>query len=235
MSSGDYDAKQQKLIDTWINHSCQSTDVYVRFISLWIAFNAQCYARFSRFAQCNRADLKKDVDLNGISEDGTSTSAQLTRTGSTLKITLATPVPIAITISEKYSEDRIFTEFAKQYKCEYKKILDEKDFASALQEFVASLCKGNSRHFVLNMLKADEYDEAIHDSFRGGNIYVALDKPSCLRQLKDVLYQVRCNIFHGEKVPGEVNDDKIAKAAIPVLERLVEMLKHSPAITKVES
>jgi hypothetical protein len=45
-----------------------------------------------------------------------------------------------------------------------------------------------------------------------------------LTQLKNVLYQVRCNVFHGEKVPGDVNDDRIVRAAYPVLLRIMQQL-----------
>jgi hypothetical protein len=45
-----------------------------------------------------------------------------------------------------------------------------------------------------------------------------------LRQLKSVLYQIRCNVFHGEKAPGDVNDDRIVRAAHPVLDFIVRQL-----------
>ena len=35
---------------------------------------------------------------------------------------------------------------------------------------------------------------------------------------------IRCNIFHGEKAPGVLNDDRIVKAATPVLRQLLEIL-----------
>ena len=54
-------------------------------------------------------------------------------------------------------------------------------------------------------------------------IVVPFDDFTKLSQVKRVLYQIRCNIFHGAKVPGEVNDDRITKCAIPILRRLVQM------------
>ena len=54
------------------------------------------------------------------------------------------------------------------------------------------------------------------------NVIVAVKESGELNQIIDVLYQVRCNVFHGEKVPGEVNDDRIVCAARPLVVALVQ-------------
>ncbi len=38
------------------------------------------------------------------------------------------------------------------------------------------------------------------------------------------MYQIRCNIFHGEKTPGDLNDDRIVKSSLPLLRYLVNKL-----------
>lgn len=43
-----------------------------------------------------------------------------------------------------------------------------------------------------------------------------------LSHLVTVLYQVRNNMFHAEKVPGDPNDDRIVRAARPVLDGVVK-------------
>ena len=57
--------------------------------------------------------------------------------------------------------------------------------------------------------------------------YIIIDgnsKDNSLNIIKKVIYQIRCNIFHGEKVPGDINDDRIAVGALPMLKLLVEKL-----------
>jgi hypothetical protein len=41
---------------------------------------------------------------------------------------------------------------------------------------------------------------------------IILSEKNHLAIIKDVLYQIRCNIFHGEKTPGDLNDDRIVKS-----------------------
>ncbi len=48
--------------------------------------------------------------------------------------------------------------------------------------------------------------------------------PMKLAQLKSMLYQVRNSVFHGGKVPSDLNDDRIVKAATPVLALICERL-----------
>jgi len=74
------------------------------------------------------------------------------------------------------------------------------------------------------MLLAGQHDEeASLDDLTRRNAVVAVKAPDDLGDLVEVLYQVRCNVFHGEKVPGDANDDRIVKAARPLL---VELLRH---------
>ena len=55
------------------------------------------------------------------------------------------------------------------------------------------------------------------------NIIISLDKNN-LKTIQKVLYQIRCNIFHGEKGPGDLNDDRIVRASNPVLDYIVKHL-----------
>lgn len=47
-----------------------------------------------------------------------------------------------------------------------------------------------------------------------------------------MLYQIRCNIFHGEKTPGDFNDDRIVKNALPLLRHIVDYLLEKHEIKK---
>jgi len=51
-----------------------------------------------------------------------------------------------------------------------------------------------------------------------------------LSTIKNVLYQIRCNIFHGEKIPGDINDDRIVKSANPILEQINTYLTNEQEI-----
>ena len=51
-----------------------------------------------------------------------------------------------------------------------------------------------------------------------------------LDTIKNVLYQIRCNIFHGEKIPGDRNDDRIVKSANPVLKYILNYLINEQEI-----
>ena len=65
------------------------------------------------------------------------------------------------------------------------------------------------------------------------NVIVLCEKND-LTTLKNVLYQIRCNIFHGEKTPGDINDDRIVKSAFPILKYLVENLIDMYEINNME-
>ena len=54
------DHKQQRLIESWTRLADQAgTDEYTRFLALWIAFNAYCYAHYAPQAHKERADLRR--------------------------------------------------------------------------------------------------------------------------------------------------------------------------------
>lgn len=61
------------------------------------------------------------------------------------------------------------------------------------------------------------------------NILVLCEKND-LKTIKNVLYQIRCNIFHGEKIPGDINDDRIVKSANPILDLITKYLVDEQGI-----
>lgn len=77
------------------------------------------------------------------------------------------------------------------------------------------------------MAVADRYDPANLRALANQGVIVPFEDPAKLDDLIKVLYQVRCNVFHGEKVPYDPNDDKIVKAAHPVLFFIVEKLAET--------
>ena len=61
------------------------------------------------------------------------------------------------------------------------------------------------------------------EKLKNRNLIVECDTNN-LKTIYNVLYQIRCNIFHGEKVPGEINDDRIVSYANPILKQIVTYL-----------
>ncbi len=221
-----FDHKQQKLIKSWHKLSIDSNDPYTAFMAEWIAFNAICYNLFHEKATIERANIdrtKSRIDeliqkLNlrsGIS-DGT---ASIERKNDKWNVELHFPEKLFFSVSRKYTEDIIFDLFVKQYK-EWYSI----DSSSTLQMFESlknSLYKGNGRHYVINMARIKEYHSIPDIDELNRRHIIVLCEINELKTIKNVLYQVRCNIFHGEKVPGEPNDDRIVTSALPLLNFLV--------------
>lgn len=218
------DEKQKTLIRSW-RVLAEERSGYNAFIAGWIAFNAYCYAMYAPRAQRQRADLRPPLVLTEGSERqpllGTLVGAS-----DRVTIDIEAPTRLKIIIREKYSEDYIFTAFAEEHQPEYKSLLlKDTAFRNAAHTLCSSLEKRRGEFFVVNMAKANQYES--HRSTKDledRNVVVRLTDLESLRQMKNVLYQIRCNIFHGEKVPGDLNDDRITNAAAPVLGGLLTMV-----------
>ena len=91
------------------------------------------------------------------------------------------------------------------------------------------LTKG-SRHYVINMTKQNLYGEYNNVNEMANRKIIILCEDNNLETIKNVLYQIRCNIFHGEKTPGDINDDRIVKSALPLLRYIVDHLIHTHKI-----
>src|SRR5690242_2606151 len=64
------DEKQERIITSWLARATDpGFDSYARFIALWIAFNAYCYAHYAIGANRQRADLRKDHGLDDITPE----------------------------------------------------------------------------------------------------------------------------------------------------------------------
>ena len=77
-------------------------------------------------------------------------------------------------------------------------------------------------------IKAYNQSENIDEQSKR-NILVLCEKND-LKTIKNVLYQIRCNIFHGEKIPGDINDDRIVKSANPILDLITKYLVDEQGI-----
>ena len=223
----DFDKRQVRIIRAWLSRSSDAaSDAYDGFIGLWIAFNAYCYGRYARTAHRNRADLRNEAGLRSLSAAPTAAVGQIVREPSRVRLELTQPGRVVIVIRERYTEDIIFSQFAKDFHDTYLEWLKDSRFCAHVAAFHASLAR-NGIHYVVNMAVADRYDPAKLGALANQGVIVPFEDPKKLEDLVDVLYQVRCNIFHGEKVPYDSNDDKITSAAHPVLLFIVEKLAET--------
>ncbi len=217
-----FDDKQKKLIKAWSDLSSKSDDAYMAFMAEWIAFNAICYNLYFEKATIERANIdRKKSKLEAIRQLGNQTitvlpqEVEVNLTSEKWTIDLSLPQRLFISVSNNYTEDFIFNEFVKDNESWYSN--NKFDLFNQLKK---ELTKGN-RHYVINMAKANLYDYESDVKMMADRNIIVLCEDNNLKTLKNVLYQIRCNIFHGEKTPGDVNDDRIVKSALPLLRYIV--------------
>jgi len=229
-----FDDKQKALINAWISQATESSNEYLKFMSNWIAFNAICYNLFFEKAVMDRAELdrgksklpriKESVKQNNeIQAQSTSITLKKER----IEIDIKVPERLNFSIKEKYTEDLIYEQFVQSYS---EKIVVGYEIFQNLKESL----KKDDRFYVINMarIKAYNQSEDIDDQSKR-NILVLCERND-LRTIKSVLYQIRCNIFHGEKIPGDINDDRIVKSANPILDRIIKYLIDEQGIKESE-
>jgi len=223
------DSKQAHLITSWMGLADRpNTDAYTQFMALWIAFNAYCYAYYAHQAQRERADIRKSRGIDGLTSDQQPVAGTIRRFNNRINIDLESPTILKIVIAEKYTEDHIFKAFAELHADTYDRLLQDDTGRDSVSRLQQALEKQGDEYYVINMAKEGMHDPATDmDDMEARDVIVRFTNTRSLRQLKDVLYQIRCNIFHGEKLPGVLNDDRIVKAATPVLRQLLnELMKE---------
>ena len=230
-----FDDKQRKLIHSWISQAEESTNEYLKFMSNWIAFNAICYHLFFEEAVKDRVDIdRKKSKLNNVkeainlSQNIQAETAVVRLKNKRIEIDITLPERLNLSIKEKYTEDLIFEQFVRWYQ---HKISIEDTLFQSLRD---SLKKGD-RHYVINMARIKVYKSSSNIDKMAGDGIIVLCEKNDLKTLKNVLYQIRCNIFHGEKIPGDINDDRIVKSANPILKQLNTYLIYEHKITRPEN
>jgi hypothetical protein len=230
---GKFDGKQKSLINTWHDLSEKTDDPYMAFMAEWIAFNAICYNLYYEKATSERANIDtKKSKLQKINEklnanvDLIVQESKLVGTIGNWSIELKLPERLFISVTKKYTEDKIFQAFVEENQSWYKD-----NPTKLFDDLKISLSKG-SHNYVINMAKSKNYDKKNDiDTLAENNIIVLCEKND-LETIKNVLYQIRCNIFHGEKTPGEINDDRIVKSSLPILRYIVSYLLEKHEINK---
>jgi len=234
-----FDDKQKNLINAWYLRSKSSVNnYYMAFMSEWIAFNSICYNLYFKNATIERANINRSKSkLDGIKEKLSinlkikAIDASIEMKDDKLNVILEFPDTLFFSISKKYTEDMIYDLFVKEYENWYQ--IEQPITESKFSELKQSLTKvhgGKERSYVNNMARIDEYISIGNvDKMNNRNIIVLCEENN-LKTVKKVLYQIRCNIFHGEKTPGDKNDDRIVKSSFPLLTFLVEKLMKDNSI-----
>lgn len=179
---------------------------------------------FYEQANKQRADIR---DYRRSPDCNTEFNCLLKVKGENLEIT-AESLKLRLRISERYTEDLVFAEFVRTAKGRYETALSTDPVFSADVDVLRSSILKQNGYYVLNLSRRDVVDEVMALSEaevkRVTSRLALFDDKKSLGQLKDVLYQIRCNVFHGEKIPGDLNDDRIVSAATPVLKYLLQMI-----------
>ena len=220
---------RDRLITSWRNLAANTEEPYMSFMAEWIAFNAICYNLYYEKAIIERANIDRGKSkLNKIQEKFNSSKeltvneVKLVGTSDKWSVDLFFPERLFISISNNYTEDIIFNEFVKANHNWY-----QDNPSDSFLRLKTSLTK-RDRNYVVNMAKIKYYDDSFSVNNLASKNIIILCEENNLKTIKNVLYQIRCNIFHGEKTPGDINDDTIVKSAIPLLRYIVGYLveKH---------
>ena len=227
-----FDDKQRKLIKSWRNLSENSEDYYMAFISEWIAFNAICYNLYFEKSIMERANIdRKKSKLSqiekklGQSINMSAEEAVIESKNNSWNLDIHFPDRLFLSISKIFTEDRIYDLFATEYSKWYSESIKENE--TYFQDIKESLKKNEEnieRYYVINMARFKDFSFSKDIDSQANSNIIKLCESNDLQTIKNVLYQIRCNIFHGEKIPGDINDDRIVKSALPMLRFLVNKL-----------
>lgn len=235
-----FDDKQKKLILSWHKLSEKSEDNYMAFIAEWIAFNAICYNLYHETAVIQRANIDRAKSKLIKIQERLQESTNITAEGTILEsknerwnIDIKFPDRLFLSISKRYTEDRIFDVFVEKYSEWYNQnIFLTENIFNGLKLALNKRIEKVDRNFVINMARLKDYSFKKDIDEMAKQRIIILSEMNDLTTIKDVLYQIRCNIFHGEKTPGDLNDDKIVKSALPILRILVNKLIEDYRINK---
>lgn len=231
--------KQKKNIRSWHALSENSPDNYMAFMSEWIAFNAICYNLYYKKAVKERANLEStrnqlqtirdnfnESDILNVVEtkvtNHRANGCSITHHNDKWKVNINLQNSnLKLSISSNYTEDIIFNEFVNAYDEWYS---ENTQLSNEIFNSLKLSLKKGERNFVINMAKHNLYKEDYDiNCMAQSNIIIMCEKNN-LKTVKNVLYQIRCNIFHGSKTPGDAEDDKIVESALPILRLLVDTL-----------
>jgi len=229
-----FDDKQRFLIEKWVDISYNQNDYYLKFMTLWVAFNAICVNLYHKSAWKERINfddrtkLKKIVDiLDNNGDINIQSEVKIKNTDKGWSVDIKNPERILLNIQEKYNEDLIFLKFVEDNKDWYEKdIENNRSLYNRLRLSLKKQYKNEDIFYIINMSKKEKYDPEKDLKEMARENIIILCNNNNLGNVKSLLYQIRCNIFHGEKTPGDINDDGIVKDAYPILDYIINKLRE---------
>lgn len=227
-----FDDKQRKLIKSWHNLSEKSEDYYMAFMSEWIAFNAICYNLYYEKSVMERASIDRNKSKLsriekklGQSINISAQEAVIESKNNSWNLDIHFPDRLFLSISKIFTEDRIYELFVAEYSKWYSESISEYEkYFLDLKESLKKTEGNHERYYVINMARCKDFSFSKDLDEQAKSNIIKLCESNNLRTIKNVLYQIRCNIFHGEKTPGDINDDRIVKSALPMLRFIVKKL-----------
>lgn len=101
------------------------------------------------------------------------------------------------TYAEEWKEHNKLERFRQDNEEFYKELIKDPEFTRLLSEF--SYTSTPPREFVMNL----------QDRRPEKNDYFKPEDQSDFNKYIEVIYQIRCNFFHGDKIPFDSNDEKL--------------------------
>lgn len=100
---------------------------------------------------------------------------------------------------EEFRESKKLEKFQKEFAEEYKRLVEEDEIFKKILNLEFPKTSETSREFVENLQTGRIEDR---DYFSNENIYD-------FTKFINVIYQIRCNFFHGDKIPFDPEDEKL--------------------------
>lgn len=104
---------------------------------------------------------------------------------------------------KEFGESKKLKEFKKEFAKEYKRLVEDDEIFKNILDIEFPETKKTSREFVENLQTREIKDR---DYFTNKDIYD-------FTKFLNVIYQIRCNFFHGDKIPLDSDDEKLVQWA----------------------
>lgn len=157
------DSRQKEIFHTWFKQGVENASKpYFGFMSLWIAFNAYCVAKYSTKAKRLLAQLNNDRGLKQLF--GTTveiTEGLISENNGVYSIDIKQPGKIRFVVKERFIESAVFDTFTKDFADRYVEIIQqEADFAEAVSLLRETLRK-EEHFYVIDMSRHREYNSSL--------------------------------------------------------------------------
>lgn len=201
------------------------------FLLQWIAFNALCDAAYRDEAWRLVAKLKNGRNLQ-ILKDGSRISGKFVRRQDGCELIIESPAEVSISLEEKNIESMLYSAFARDFERSIRRMpekLQEKyselrtwllnahtGCQSALSLLYEKECDARDSHTLRRTAPViidyaelrrhrKKWKNATYDQLRGAGVFIELSADADIPQVVRAIYKLRCNLFHGSRLPAGYN------------------------------